>query len=166
MNARTAIAQRGLTLTEVTVVIVIASVVMAGMVAFYLNSQGTWMDASSQAIAQREATLAIATIRDRVMGADSAVVTFNPDAAHASLAILRPNAPAESTFFFWWNGDSLLHSGYRNAGEDRGPVVASTVEIFRARAAGRMVSIDTLTIRSAMGERISIGTRILMRNHP
>ena len=38
--------QRGLTLTEVTVVTVLASIVMLGIVSFYVNSQGTWMDAS------------------------------------------------------------------------------------------------------------------------
>ena len=48
---------RGFTLTEVMIVIVLAGVVTLGLVTFYLNSQAWWTEASTQVLAQRDATL-------------------------------------------------------------------------------------------------------------
>ena len=53
------LSERGLTLTELTIVGVLACLVMLGLVGFYMSSQGVWMDASAQAITQREATSVI-----------------------------------------------------------------------------------------------------------
>ena len=57
---------RGLTLTEVAVVMILGTMIMAGLVGFYLSSQGLWLDASTQAITQREATLVAAAMRDSI----------------------------------------------------------------------------------------------------
>ena len=46
--------ERGMTLTEVAVVMILGTMIMAGMVGFYLSSQGLWLDASTQAITQRD----------------------------------------------------------------------------------------------------------------
>ena len=40
-------AEAGLTLTEVSVVMIIGTIIMAGLVGFYLASQGLWLDAST-----------------------------------------------------------------------------------------------------------------------
>ena len=61
--------EAGLTLTEVAVVMIIGTMIMAALVGFYLASQGLWLDASTQAITQREATLVASAIRDKVRAA-------------------------------------------------------------------------------------------------
>ena len=43
---------------------ILGTMIMAGLVGFYLSSQGMWLDASTQAITQREASLVAAAMRD------------------------------------------------------------------------------------------------------
>src|SRR5258706_10357166 len=57
--------QRGLTLMEVRIVVVLASLVMLALLGFYINSQATWNDASSQTITQRELTMVIERITEK-----------------------------------------------------------------------------------------------------
>ena len=56
--------ERGLTLTELVVVGVLATLVMLALTGFYFNSQRTWLEGSSQALTQREATLALEHLAD------------------------------------------------------------------------------------------------------
>jgi hypothetical protein len=67
--------EKGLTLTEMVIVTVLATVVMLGLTGFYLSSQFTWMDGSTKAIAQREGTFVLETMRDSVHAAYVYVVT-------------------------------------------------------------------------------------------
>lgn len=155
LKARQALArvrdQGGLTLTELVVVFVLATMIMSGLVAFYLNTQATWIDGSSKVIAQREGALVLQTISDRIRGAGSAVVSNSPDADHAMLQLNPVSGVQDSTYFFWWSAaDSLIHEGYRfPAVVDRGPMLLSKVDRFRVVAADSIVNITSLRLYSA-----------------
>ena len=159
--------QRGLTLTELTVVFVLATILMSGLVAFYLNSQGTWLEGSSQSVSQREVTLVLASISTRARAAKSVTVSGSP---HAFIQIdpagLTTSAPVESTYFYWWSAaDSLIHEGYRiPVVVDRGPMLQSKVELFQASSTLSLLNIQNLQVHTAEGERISMGTQAAILN--
>jgi Tfp pilus assembly protein PilV len=157
--------ERGLTLTEVTIVTVLASLVMLGIVSFYVNSQGTWMDASSQAITQREATALVEDIRARVHTAARAEVA--DDGAQLELF---EHGSTNPSYVYWWNAsgecqpscDSLVHEGSDRV-HDRGPSVSSTVERFDCSRSDSLVEL-TLVLRTAQGQDVEVATRIAMLN--
>src|SRR5262245_28307685 len=125
---------RGFTLTEVMIVSVLAGVVMLGLVTFYLSSQIMWTDSSTQAIAQRDATLLLEVIRDSTQLAATAAIA-NPSAFNHDLTFYdRSNNPLIR--FFWSAADSTVHWGSPPNNLDRGRVVGTTVERFHASVDG------------------------------
>jgi hypothetical protein len=156
--------ERGLTLTEVTIVAAIGLLVLLGLGGFYLNSQATWLDASTQSITQREATLIAHAIADRARESRSAIVTPVPDAEHAQVAFFAPGSGTTADWCYWWNpGDSLVHHGPDPANDDRGALGSSKVERFRVEADAAMVRV-ALRLRSATGQRVEFSTSAFMRN--
>ena len=157
---------RGITLTEISIVFVLASLVMTGLLAFYLNSQAVWVDGSAQAITQREATLLLNTISARARASAGALVSASPDSLHAQIALWAgASAPPESTYFYWWSAaDSLVHEGYRNLNEDRGPILQSKVEIFAVHRDSLLLTVDSLRVRSSSGDRLTVGTAAAFAN--
>jgi hypothetical protein len=158
----TRLSERGLTLTEVTIVTVLASLVMLGLVGFYMSSQATWMDASAQAITQREATALMESITRHVHEAASAVVTETSGQARLELFDHGSNP----TYAFWWNSsDSLIHEG-SSAIDDRGPAIGSKVERFQCVGSGELVQV-TLRLRSAQRQIIELtSTAELVNREP
>lgn len=157
--------ERGLTLTEVTVVVVLATLVMTGLVGFYLNSQATWMDGSAQAMTQREATLVLEAIRHRARSSGVVTVALTPDADHCQLNLTPYGAPPESTYSYWWAADSSLHEGYRNVGEDRGAMTVSPVLAFRVGAVdSQLVFVRLLRLRTSQGQVVSVSTTARLVN--
>jgi Tfp pilus assembly protein PilW len=137
--------ERGLTLMELTVVFVLATLVMAGLVGFYLNSQATWLDGSTQAQAQREETLIIQSLADSIHTADKATVTNYPpgDPLHQMVTLFRNNNPF---YAYWWSpADSSIHGGLGPGIGDKGPLMTSKVTIFQMQSAG-----DTLIVLSLL----------------
>src|SRR5262249_57306890 len=107
--ARALVRDRGLTLTEVAVVMILGTMIMAGLVGFYLSSQGLWLDASTQAITQREASLVASAVRDSVRAAAEAKVLSVPDSLHQQLALYRRKGDPVPSYYFWWDAsDSLI----------------------------------------------------------
>ncbi|MCC6348247.1 MAG: hypothetical protein IT347_01480 [Candidatus Eisenbacteria bacterium] len=161
--------ERGLTLTEVTIVAAIGVLVLLGLGGFYLNSQSTWLDASSQSITQREGTLITQAIADSVRESGGASAPAVPDAEHAQVHLFRFNQASgtlETTAFwcFWWDpADSLVHQGPDPATDDRGPLSTSRVERFRVVADNSLVQV-ALRLRSATGEPVEVSTSAMMRN--
>jgi prepilin-type N-terminal cleavage/methylation domain-containing protein len=155
--------ERGLTLTELMVVIVLASVLMTGLVVFYLNAQTIWLDTSAQAITQRELSLAVRTIARHARVAKTA--TF-----FGGQLELRPAvANADSNLYFWLNpDDSTLHAGYLDntdvAQQDLGPVIQSKVTVFGVQANTYMVQIDSLRALTAQNQPITISSSVALMN--
>ncbi|MCE9627743.1 MAG: hypothetical protein K8R56_07495 [Candidatus Eisenbacteria bacterium] len=167
MNARRSaprrgLDERGLTLTEVAVVMILGTMIMAGLVGFYLSSQGLWLDASTQAITQREASLVAAAMRDSIRKSSSAQATLSPDSLHWQLALYNgANVPY---YYFWWDRtDSLIHSGTSVGGTGSGPMIVSHAERFRITASSYAVRVD-MRLRSASGETVESSAFAVMKN--
>lgn len=158
-------AEAGLTLTEVAVVMIIGTMIMAGIVGFYLASQGLWLDASTQAITQREASLVASAIRDSVRAADHAVAYQVPDLQHQELALYRSSDPTASpSYYFWWDAsDSLIHAGSTIGGPGSGPMVMSHADRFQVTSGSQSVRVD-LRLRSASGSPVDVGTLAVFMN--
>ena len=156
--------QRGITLIEVSIVMALATMVVMGLLAFYLNSQNTWTDGSSQAMAQRDGTLLVGAITDSVRFAHSAEVQDSPDSLHQTLILRRPDG--DEFWRFWWNaGDSLVHQG-PGVGQDRGPVVASRVVRFELDTLSRLVEIRLVELRAGDGQVVRTSSAAALYNRP
>ena len=154
----------GLTLTEVMVVMIIGTMIMAGLVGFYLASQGLWLDASTQAITQREASLVVSAIRDSVRVAQKAVASAVPDAAHQQLALYRNADDPLPSYYFWWDAsDSLIHAGSTMGGPGSGAMVMSRADLFQVTSGAQAVRVD-LRLRSATGSPVDVGTLAVFMN--
>lgn len=151
----------GLTLTELVLVIALAGLVTIGLVTFYFNSQSTWIDASTQAMTQREATQMVAAMTDSTHRASSADVVASPDTSHESLILHMPDGGQWS---YWWSGsDSLVHQGV-DSGHDRGPLGDSKVERFELDTDGTLVYLRKLELRSANGHLIPLSSSMALLN--
>ena len=161
--SRASRSEAGLTLTEVMVVMIIGTMIMAGLVGFYLASQGLWLDASTQAITQREASLVVSTIRDRVRASGYAEVSSVPDALHQQLALFGKAGDPPSYYFWWDASDSLIHAGPTIGGANSGPMILSHAERFQVTATNQAVRVD-LRLRSASGSAVEVGTFAVFMN--
>jgi prepilin-type N-terminal cleavage/methylation domain-containing protein len=137
--------QHGLTLTELTLVMAIAAIVMIGIVTFYINSQGTWLDASSQALTQRDATLLLERMTAETRMAHSADVVSDPDTTHEQLVLF--DLGGERCRFYWNSSDSLVHL---KQGIADGPVTTSRVLRFELDTdRNSLVFLRTLSMESS-----------------
>jgi hypothetical protein len=155
------------------VVIVLSGVVTIGLLGFYLNSQATWIDGSSQALTQREGTLLVETIADKTHGA----VSFWTDKVSASyptccFVSLYDNSTKEIGRFAWDPSDSLVHYFGLDAGGNlvpRGPITTSIVEQFQLAddvVPGRVLHLTKLRLRSTDGSRINMTSMFSLQNLP
>jgi prepilin-type N-terminal cleavage/methylation domain-containing protein len=158
--------QRGLTLIEVMIVVVLAGVVTLGLVGFYLQSQSMWMDASTQALAQRDATGLIEVMRSKTAAAAKALAQSVPPDNRNSLLILYDADNTETDRFFWNAADSLVHRGEGPNGTDQGAVLSATVERFHVSvdALLPLVTLDTLRVRSTSGSRVKMTAAFALYN--
>jgi prepilin-type N-terminal cleavage/methylation domain-containing protein len=150
----------GFTLMEVMVVVLLSAVATLGMVGFYLNSQAMWLDASTQALAQRDATMLLEVLRYEVQEAASAqVLPSSPDSLN-HLVILYDASNNERDRFYWDPADSLVH--HDEAGGGSGPVVSTIVERFHVTLDGALplLAVDTLRVRSTSGQHVQMSTTI------
>lgn len=155
--------ERGLTLTEVTVVMVIGMLIMAGLVGFYLSSQGLWLDSSTQAITQREASLVASTIRDHVRQSSRADVTPAPDEQHQQLALFRRMDDPAPYYYFWWNpADSLIYCGSTIGGSGSGPMGVSRAQRLRFVRSNDAVRVDTRLL-TANGDGVDMSAYAVFR---
>jgi hypothetical protein len=149
-------AARGLTLIEVTIVMVLATLVVMGMISFYISSQSTWTASSTQVLAQRDATLLIETISNRVRASHTAQVIDSPDSLHQGLVLFGIDPATQvlvERWRFWWAADSLVHQG-PGLNDDRGPVVASRATRFQLDTLTRRVQIRLVELRAGDGQLV------------
>ena len=159
--------ESGLTLTELTVAMLIAALVMTGLVGFYLSSQGTWLDASTLAITQREATNVLDAIHENASRARLATVALSPDSLHMQVQLVYTTPGADSFYYYWWSAaDSTLHEGLDPVTGDRGAMVTARTEAFMVAADARILDVRQLRLRAATGERVAVSTRVAIQNHP
>ena len=158
--------ERGITLMEVTVVLVLASLVMLALLGFYINSQATWTDASSQAIAQRELTSVVERLRDQAHQAAHAEIVDNPDSLHQQITFFDNTGTA--FYSMDWDGaDSLVHETLlRTHPSLHPPIVASRATAFHLTrtATDSLVTLANLTLRTATGTHVTISSTMALLN--
>jgi prepilin-type N-terminal cleavage/methylation domain-containing protein len=159
--------QAGFTLMELTVVITLAGVVTLGLVAFYLQSQMLWMDASTQALAQRDATTIIEAMREKAETAAS--LEIQAAGAGNNAVVFKDHDDIELGRFFWSPADSLVHYALSSApADDKGPIAPTKVERFALSAALNQpfLKIDTLRVRSTTGQTVQMSSGMALYNAP
>jgi type II secretory pathway pseudopilin PulG len=157
--------ERGMTLLELVVVFVLATLVMVGLVSFYLGSQQTWMDASDQTQLQREATLVVEMLSDSVRVAASALVSDYPDATQQSVSLYA--AGAVTPFICFWRDplDSSLYCNKLIGDESRGRLIPSKVSRFQLRRIGTsMVELTLLELPNVSGNPVRTSSRFALYN--
>jgi prepilin-type N-terminal cleavage/methylation domain-containing protein len=155
---------RGFTLAEVMVVMVLASVVTLGLVGFYLNSQATWIDGSSQALAQRDATLIVESLTDKAREAASYEILPTSPPSTNQIVVFFDNGLNELSRFTW-EADSLVHLW--QGGDDKGPVASSIVERFElAPDTSPVLHLQMLQVRATNGARVQMHSSMAMYNAP
>ena len=151
--------ERGLTLTELTIVGLLAIIVMFALTAFYFNSQQLWIDGSTQALAQRDATLLVDEMRRSVHEATEANVPPG-DPIHAHLS-LRYENPARLVEIYWNASDSRVHRSID--AHDTGPIVDTPVSRFIVTPVGvNLVELTLAELRTANGDSVRIASRFAL----
>lgn len=153
---------RGVTLIEVSIVSALAMLVVLGMIGFYVSSQSSWMAGSSQALAQRDATLLIEALTDSVRRASVAVPFDSPDSLHRGL-VLYDDAHAEFWRFWWDERDQRVHQGPA-VGRDRGPVVNTPVTRFQLDTLTRLVDMRLIEMRADDGQLVRMTSAAALYN--
>ena len=162
--------ERGLTLTEVAVVMILGSLITAGLVGFYLASQGLWLDGFTQAITQREASLLASAVRDRVRQSAWAEVSPSPDPQHMQLELYKSGDATPYYYFYWNSSDSLVHAGPTRGGPGSGPIGTSRATLLQFDASSPPPSQDDRVVRmdlrllTANGGRVDMSAYAVCRN--
>jgi Tfp pilus assembly protein PilW len=152
--------ERGVTLVEVVIVGVLAAIVMLALTGFYVNSQGTWIDSSSQAVTQREASLVLETLSDSVHVASKAQV----DPATHTVILFGPDLVTERSRFWLNDADQRIHVGGGNPSVDQGPLETSRVTKFEVTANDSMVYVSPLELQTASNHAVTTSTAATMYN--
>lgn len=145
---------------EVTIVVVLASLVMLALLGFYINSQATWNDASSQAITQRELTTVIERITEKAHLASQG--SWDPTGNQLDL---YPPGSNNAFYTLTWNPtDSLLYeSGVGILGGPH-PILASEVMAFQIACVDSVLILTNLTLRTAAGKYVSAASTMTLMN--
>lgn len=157
--------ERGLTLTELALVGAMGFLVMSAIMAFYMNCQSVWTDASSKSIAQREATGLSEHIAEQVHRSAKALVTevVLGDPMHCRIELFDQLDPNNAWYTFWWEPtDSLIHERAGTAPATTN--VTAVVERFRFEGSNELVEMKDLRLRSAEGWRVSLSTSMALYN--
>lgn len=155
--------ERGLTLTELAIVGTLAVLVMLSLTGFYYNSQKMWMEGSTQAMAQRDATLIRDVLARRVHVAASATVDVS-DPLHHVIALFDDGG-TQLCQIGWEPGDSKIHT-YDAAGVSTGPIADSRALRFQATTVGAtLVELTLLELLSADGDTVRTTSRFALYGH-
>ena len=153
----------GFTLTELAIVMVLAALVTVGLVTFYLNSQGMWVDASTQSMVQRDASLIVERMAHRTHLAYTAAILNDPDVLHQTVILFSRDA--EETSRFWWeSSDSLIHYSVGSTLTDRGPIVGSKVERFQLDMDENHVYLRELKMVTTAGNPVVLNSTMRLYN--
>lgn len=157
--SRRVLDERGLTLTELTIVGVLAALTMMSLVGFYMSAQSLWAEASTQAITQREATNVVSAITSGVHASAQAFVSPATGGDSSLCQLQLVPAGGGLPHYYWWSAtDSLIHEGTDPGDplQDRGPMLSSKVERFELSADTALVTIVGFRVRTAPGHEVEL----------
>ena len=141
---------------------VLASLVMLALLGFYINSQATWNDASSQTITQRELTMVIERITEKAHMASQG----SWDAAGNQLDLYPPGSPNAFYTLRWDQTDSLLYESGTNIAGGEHPILGSRVMTFQVACVDSVLVLSNLTLRTAAGKFVSAASTMTFMNRP
>ena len=158
--------EAGLTLVELTIVFVLATLVMVGLVSFYLSSQATWLDGSTEAQTQREATLLIDAMAARVRASAKAIVEDYPDPFHQMLSLYSPSDTLNASYVFWWDPkDSHVYGGSSVGAQDAIALTTAPTDSFRLEQINAsLVELSWLQLRAGTSPVIVSGALFALYN--
>jgi hypothetical protein len=149
--------ERGLTLTELAIVGLLAVIVMLSLTGFYFNAQRIWLDTSTKAMTQRDAALLIDVLGRYAHRAAKAVIVPT-DASHDQLSLYADkNDLVPRDVFYFDSADRRVHR--QENGTDVGSIVDS--EALRFQFTLDNDSLLTLTaaqLASSNDDRVFIAT--------
>jgi hypothetical protein len=161
--------ERGVTLTELTIATVLASVIMFGLVGFYMGSQGVWMDSSGQALTQREATQIIETLSKRggaALGWTLTDVVGTDSLQSVTFLVPRPGGFVGSEHFWWDANDHRIHL-QTDGGPDQGALNASEVQKFAFHCDEDTSYVEfALRMQSPENHIVAITSGMALPNNP
>lgn len=150
--------ERGLTLTEITVVGVLALIVMLSLTGFYFNAQRMWLETSTKATTQRDAALVMEVIGRSVHRAAIAIVDQSDPDRHRLSLFTATNVLLDE--FAVDSLDDRVHHLVNGTPPDLGPVVDSPAPRLRFDQIGtNLVELSLLQLVSNDGDTVSIATR-------
>ncbi len=151
--------EHGLTLVEVAAVSVIAVVILLGFSGFYLASQFTWIDGSTKTLTQREGTLLLQTMRDKVHASYWYVV----DPIEHKLSLIKPGGATFYVFEWRANDDSLMYGGQENNPQ---VILQSKVRRFEfaPQTDSALVTLNHLELVSATGQTVDFSSSFALLN--
>jgi hypothetical protein len=148
--------ERGLMLTELVIVGLLATMVMLALTLFYINSQNVWIEGSTQALAQRDGSLLVDVMRRSVHEANQATVSTT-DPNHDQLT-LTYSGGRPTIDFRWDSTDSLIHR-WDSGTNDNGPVATTPVSRFRVTTLdSTMVVLTQLQLKTANGDSVNLAS--------
>lgn len=161
-----------MTLIEVTIVMALSTLVVMGLIGFYISSQTLWMRGSAQTLAQRDATLLVEALSDSVRQYAHAIVFDSPDSLHQGVDLYAEGDPTYRCRFWWNEEDARVHYGLgpRQVGhayqleKDMGPIVPSLVARFQLDTVFCAVDIRLLSVRSAEGDLVQMTGAAALNN--
>jgi hypothetical protein len=156
-----------MTLTEVMIVMALATLVMMGLVSFYMTSQAVWMEGSSQAITQRDATLLVTAITENVRRAARAEVgNWNGQ----QILYLRSDRDPMTVPFrcYYWRRSPVYTGVFAGRDQPRDGdtlVVVSQVDSFRlATDDTSLVRMDLIELPTSKGPPIRLTSAAALYN--
>lgn len=152
--------ERGLTLTELMIVGMLATIVMLALTGFYFNSQRVWMDSSTKALAQRDGSLILDHLAQRVHEAGAILVTPT-DALHDQVALYDSLGNPTPMRTLRCEADSRIHEWEPDVGGvDLGPIADSKVVRLQAVSIGDTVlALSVLELVSEDGQHVKLASR-------
>lgn len=157
--------ERGLTLTELALVGAMGFLVMSAIMAFYMNCQNVWTDASSKSITQREATGLSEHITELVHRSASVFVT-TVGATKNCRVQLYYKGQSSPWYTIWWSPtDSQVHELATGGTETTN--ITSVVEKFEfdpCQPCNDFLRMTELRLRSAGGSGVSLSTSMALYN--
>lgn len=157
--------EHGMTLTEVMIVMALAALVVLGLVGFYMSSQAVWMDGSSQAITQRDATLLVATITENVRRAARAVVVDDGSPPNQTLYLFPDKSPATQPFRCYYLKDSRVYFGSDQPRDGDTLVVVSPVDQFQLETVdSTLVLMNLIELPTSKGPPVRLASAAALYN--
>jgi hypothetical protein len=134
-------------------------------VGFYMTSQAVWMEGSSQAITQRDATLLVAAMTENVRRAARAVTVDDPDMQHQTLYLYSDKNATTLPFRCYYWKDSRVYFGSDQPRTGDTLVVVSPVDRFQLGTVDTtLVLMDLIELPTSKGMPVRLASAAALYN--